>query len=833
MKKLLTFIAILFFCNLKIIGQSPYILNDINASLMGSNVSFQKIANLNGSLIFMATNAATGSELWKSDGTQAGTVLIKDLNPGAGDSYPDNFFAINNIMYFTATDGVAGLELWKTDGTAAGTIMLKDIYTGSMHSRPSNFVNVNGTLFFSANDAQNYGTELYKSNGTAAGTVLVKDIWEGQSSSTPFWLTNVNGTLFFSAQRGDIELWKSDGTAAGTVRVKNINLTSCCDLSSIPAELTNVNGALYFIADNGTHGRELWRSNGTEAGTQMMKDIYPGAIGSNATELTWVPETASLYYAADDGVNGVELHSFNQLGYGIEADINPTGSSFPKNLINIDGILHFSADDGTHGIELWKSDFNLIFVEPTTSLLADINFGMANSNPTGFTKLNGQIYFSANDGVHGFEIWQTDGTIDGTLLFKDVYPGAGSSGAGKFTDVTNGTTHKLFFVAKPPDVATYPFYFWSLGYCGTLSSLALSSKTALNQVSQSSPTSLTCFCDHTNNLIASVNALGASPVFGTIKSKVWIDATQPATYVKRHYEITPETNPNNATGRVMLYFTQAEFNAYNTVNTLKLPVNSNDALGKANVRIEKRAGTSTDGTGQPNTYPGIPTIIDPADTDVVYNFGTARWEITFDVTGFSGFFLTTIIPQIPLPITLINFAGKKIGETNLLNWQTSIEINASHFEVERSSPLAPGGGISSEKFEKIGQINTNESKKYEFQDRNPLRGHGGFYRLKLVDLNGKYDYSKIIYIENKADNEVVGAFYPNPTPESISKINITAEHKGEWLITKRDIFGKILKTEIRVLEKGLNTITVFGLDKGLNIIQFENEKNSVVRKLIR
>src|SRR5439155_1715482 len=133
---------------------------------------------------------------------------------------------------------------------------------------PQDLTNVNGTLYFTANEGK-HGRELWKSDGTATGTVLVKDINKGQSSSYPRDLTNLNGTLFFSANDGTHggELWKSDGTDTGTVLVKDINpgtnATNGFPLGSDPEFLTNASGTLYFSADDGAHGRELWKSDGT------------------------------------------------------------------------------------------------------------------------------------------------------------------------------------------------------------------------------------------------------------------------------------------------------------------------------------------------------------------------------------------------------------------------------------------------------------------------------------------------------------------------------------------------------------------------------------------
>ncbi len=135
---------------------------------------------------------------------------------------------------------------------------------------------------------------------------------------------------------------------------------------------------------------------------------------------------------------------------------------------------------------------------------------------------------------------------------------------------------------------------------------------------------------------------GANPISGNVKSKLWVETTQPTDFVKRHYEITPSSNANTSTGKVTLYFTQQEFNDFNSTSVpLKLPTGTADVSGKANLRVEKHAGTSSDGSGLPGTYTGTPEIIDPVDADIVWNATTSRWEISFEVTSFSGFFIKT------------------------------------------------------------------------------------------------------------------------------------------------------------------------------------------------
>src|SRR5262245_41736168 len=222
--------------------------------------------------------------------------LVLDINPGTASSGYSQMVAIGSTTYFAADDGVNGVELWKSDGTAAGTVLVKDITPGNVGSHPNFLTNVNGTLFFTADDGT--GRELWKSDGTAAGTTLVKDIYPDYgccpNSAGPSTLTNVNGTLFFTAYNDTTgrELWKSDGTSAGTVLVNDIHPCGfwrryyLYPNSSYPSTLTNVNGTLFFTANNDTNGRELWKSDGTAAGTVLVKDIIPGTDSAAPGTLT-------------------------------------------------------------------------------------------------------------------------------------------------------------------------------------------------------------------------------------------------------------------------------------------------------------------------------------------------------------------------------------------------------------------------------------------------------------------------------------------------------------------------------------------------------------------
>jgi ELWxxDGT repeat protein len=194
---------------------------------------------------------------------------------------PSYLTAIGNTVYFRASDETNGIELWKSDGTAAGTVMVKDIYN-SGSSSPYDLKAVGNTVYFRAYDGTN-GYELWKSDGT--GTVMVKDINNGSGSSSPSQLTAIGNTLYFLANDGTngYELWKSDGTAAGTVMVKDIYNGSG---GSYAVGFTAVGNTIYFQANDGTNGTELWKSDGTAAGTMMVKDIYTNTV-TTSTEVTY------------------------------------------------------------------------------------------------------------------------------------------------------------------------------------------------------------------------------------------------------------------------------------------------------------------------------------------------------------------------------------------------------------------------------------------------------------------------------------------------------------------------------------------------------------------
>jgi ELWxxDGT repeat protein len=414
-----------------LLSLAPLMLLDINPGSKGSNP--QLYTQVNQLAFFTANDGVHGTELWESNGTAAGTFMVKDFNPGL---YLTN---VNGTLFFQANDGTHGSELWESNGTAAGTFMVKDINPGSGTSNPSYPANVNGTLFFAAVDGT-HGGELWRSDGTAAGTFLVDDINPGAGGSYPSFLTNVNGTLFFQANDGaGNELWESNGSAAGTFLVKDISLGN---FFLYRYRSTNVNGTLFFRAD----GNELWESNGSTAGTFLVKDFNPGSASSYPEYLTNVNGT--LFFQADDGTHGTQLWESNgsTAGTFLVQDINGSAGSAPSYLTNVGGTLFFEAYDSTHGYELWESNGSAA----GTVIVQEINPGSANSKPEYLTNVNGTLFFAANDGSHGYELWESNGSAAGTFLVGDINPGASSSYpfSGSYPSHLANVNGTLFFSAN-------------------------------------------------------------------------------------------------------------------------------------------------------------------------------------------------------------------------------------------------------------------------------------------------------------------------------------------------------------------------------------------------
>jgi ELWxxDGT repeat protein len=381
-------------------------------------------------------------------------ALIKDIRPGSEPSFAEGFVTFNGAAYFRATDGVNGIELWRTDGTEAGTQMVTDLNTGAPNGFPTSLSVVNGSLYFAGfNTSPTTGQQFYTSDGTSAGTHLVADLAPGAPAGgffgppAPGGFTALNGsTVIFTAVTPALgqELYRTNGTTAGTSLVRDIHPGT---IDSIPAAFTELNGVVYFAADDsvvvdpdtgvGTFDRELWRTDGTDAGTYRVKDINPGPGSSYSYGLTKYHN--NIYFTALDETETQRLYKTD----GTTAGTVPIASFFADKVTIANDKMFVTMDDGVSGQELYISDGTTT----GTTRLKDINPGPDTSSPFYMTGFKGKTYFSADDGSHGSELWVTDGTEDGTQLFTDLNDGPTRSGVQDLTVVGD----KLFFVSILPD----------------------------------------------------------------------------------------------------------------------------------------------------------------------------------------------------------------------------------------------------------------------------------------------------------------------------------------------------------------------------------------------
>lgn len=297
-------------------------VKDIRVGAQNAIENNQHFMASNGSSLFFPANATgiSNAYLYKSDGTDSGTVLVKNVLLRNSNVYSGftGFFVDTPVIYFSGSDGTHSYELWRSDGTTAGTYMIKDIDTVG-GSEPRDFVKFGNDVFFLAKNNNNTEQQLWKTDGTAAGTVLVKGGFTGWGDiygtlSSAIAATNFaiyHNELYFAATYADttahLGIWKTNGTTTGTTLVKNVY--SGNGNFPAPLQLTVENNKLFFIANDSIHGEEIWVSNGTTSGTHIAKDINPGVASFfDATHAELIGAKGKLYAT---GVVGTGRYLFS------------------------------------------------------------------------------------------------------------------------------------------------------------------------------------------------------------------------------------------------------------------------------------------------------------------------------------------------------------------------------------------------------------------------------------------------------------------------------------------------------------------------------------------
>ncbi len=380
-------------------GTSITLVKDINEGL-GDSES-QNFYMVDGKLLFSADDGVHGLEFWFTDGTEEGTQLLIDLNEGAGDGLyagfgnTHNSFGIyNGELYFNGRDRPNDNELWKTDGTVEGTVLLKNIgydnASGSFVTGtwPEEFTVFQGNLYFASRDG------LWKTNGTTSGTVLILE--EDPDDAFGFDPGDLAATESHMFMMHNSDVWVSDGTTSGTKKIKDFENTV---LNWFGPRFRVLDDFVLFPANDGVTGDELWRSDGTGAGTQLVIDLYPGEDGY-APQNTVVLD-GKMYFKGETPETGIEFYVTDGTAAGTQLvkDINPgSGAGFylPSTIFT-DGKNIFMSAGKPFNQELWVSDGT---TEGTFEIDTNTN---GESYPSKFLAYNDKIFFIARNGNIGRE----------------------------------------------------------------------------------------------------------------------------------------------------------------------------------------------------------------------------------------------------------------------------------------------------------------------------------------------------------------------------------------------------------------------------------------------
>lgn len=425
-----------FFITLKSFTQ-VILIKDIYQGTLGSEP--REISPLGNNVLFSADDYVLGRELWISDGTTSGTQLLKDINPGTTVGNVSRLTKSGSFIYFLGYTNDTGAELWRTDGTTAGTFLLKDINVGVGDGFiGSSIIDVNGTLFFMAREDNNNRQQLWKSDGTEVGTVMVKNLRPNTASATNarYFTVTPSGLLYFSIDDGvnGRELWVSDGTESGTVMVKDLNNQPPSGFTYSPNNLIVLNEILYFGGWDEVNGFSLWRSDGTENGTYIVKsDVRFADTDDDALNDKVAVFNNKIYFSGFQSTTystyGIELwvSDGTESGTYMLKDINP-GAAFgnPLKFKAVSNQLFFTAMTYNEDRELWVTNGTDQGTHLVKDILDESNFNA--SPPIGLTAVGNTLYFSATNGDDGRELWKSDGTESGTFQVQDINPGGNSVG---------------------------------------------------------------------------------------------------------------------------------------------------------------------------------------------------------------------------------------------------------------------------------------------------------------------------------------------------------------------------------------------------------------------
>ena len=457
--KLIPFLLLLALVSNTLQAQS--LVRDIFSGSPDASSFPSSFIEFNDQILFEAVTAEAGLELWTTDGSEENTFLLKDIDGANTNSLNMKDACLTNECFFLADNGVTGTQIWKTDGTSAGTVQVTD---NLGNYRIINLTPAGGLIFFLAEETED-SWSLWTTDGTLNGTQRIK---AGLPSSIPpNNVFSAGGYFYFAIGSGisGLDLWRSDGTDIGTIELKTDLGSAAGSSNSNLSHFADFNGKFLFLARDGGNDVELWQSDGTIAGTSALAVVHNAATGNyvdGGVTQVFGDNAYILLYATEER----EIKLFKSDGTSIEEIFNqPTDVSFfmPSNMVLIGDKIYFnglSQDLGTAiiefdintetGVEFKKildapanPFFNIAFqslyvVNDTGDFMIynDVDFEeifwYSNGTAEGTVQisadffgrdlvaLGNSFFISISDDNWGFELWEVAGSATNLSLVKNI-----------------------------------------------------------------------------------------------------------------------------------------------------------------------------------------------------------------------------------------------------------------------------------------------------------------------------------------------------------------------------------------------------------------------------
>ena len=409
------------------------------------------MADFQGDLVLFARGPMTsapydGDGIWKTDGTPAGTRLLRGYLVFSWPDYSrSGFVELNGVLYFAARDYSAfdssrdhDYELWRSDGTPEGTHLVSDVHSGAGGSYPRELTRVGDHVYFTAEN--NTAEALWQTDGTYEGAFPIMVL--GPPSPWPSYrprreLTSANGKLFLVRTTSSGKaLWKVEECAVWTAACASFVVDSSPDGHPLSvSQLEAVGDALSFrgswVDAAGTEHVGLWWSDGTAAGTRLVAEVGMPET-SDDWRLSKAVGSALNFIAANEGSSTEQLWKSDGTAEGTVL-VNDVAPLWQRDMASIfGGRLAFDArvpSSGGFYCQTWTSDGTTSGTAPLVSVSPPLTTRCQELYPPLGLDAEGLLFFQANDGVHGWELWRSDGTSAGTGMVQDFAPGSASGDA--------------------------------------------------------------------------------------------------------------------------------------------------------------------------------------------------------------------------------------------------------------------------------------------------------------------------------------------------------------------------------------------------------------------